>query len=193
MLLPQGPIKVRNKSVPSRCSRSKQGQQFFEGLSGLVVSAQTGPPAFIIVKYHDTIRASKRDWPLPSIHGTRNIILYAYQLYTVCKRLDSQYRKRRQYMYATVRRYEGVTNPGEAARRVNEGFVPLISQIPGFVAYYWVDAGSGVMISTSVFQDQASAEESNRRAADYVRQNLVSVLPNPPQVTAGEVVTYKAQ
>jgi hypothetical protein len=96
-------------------------------------------------------------------------------------------------MYATVRRYEGVSNPTEAAQRVNEGFVPLISQIPGFVAYYWVDAGGGVMISTSVFQDQASAEESNRRAADYVRQNLVSVLPNPPQVTAGEVVAYKAQ
>ena len=96
-------------------------------------------------------------------------------------------------MYATVRRYEGVTNPSEAARRVNEGFVPLISQIPGFVAYYWVDAGGGVMISTSVFQDQASAEESNRRAADYVRQNLVSVLPNPPQITAGEVVAYKAK
>ena len=96
-------------------------------------------------------------------------------------------------MYAAVRRYEGVTNPSEAARRVNEGFVSLISQIPGFVAYYWVDAGGGVMISTSVFQDQASAEESNRRAADYVRQNLVSVLPNPPQVTAGEVVAYKAQ
>ena len=95
-------------------------------------------------------------------------------------------------MYATVRRYEGVSNPTEAAQRVNEGFVPLISQIPGFVAYYWVDAGSGVMISTSVFQDQASAEESNRRAADYVRQNLVSVLTNPPQITAGEVVAYKA-
>jgi hypothetical protein len=96
-------------------------------------------------------------------------------------------------MYATIRRYEGVSNPTEAAQRVNEGFVPLISQIPGFVAYYWVDAGSGVMISTSVFQDQASAEESNRRAADYVRQNLVSLLPNPPQITAGEVVAYKAQ
>ena len=96
-------------------------------------------------------------------------------------------------MYATVRRYEGVSNPTEAARRVNEGFVPLISQIPGFVAYYWVDAGSDVMISTSVFQDQASAEESNSRAAEYVRQNLVSVLPNPPQITAGEVVAYKAK
>ena len=76
---------------------------------------------------------------------------------------------------------------------MNEGFVPIISQIQGFVAYYWVDAGDGVMISTSVFQDQASAEESNRRAADYVRQNLVSLLPNPPQITAGEVVAYKAK
>jgi hypothetical protein len=96
-------------------------------------------------------------------------------------------------MYATVRRYESVTDSSEAARRVNEGFVPLISQMPGFVAYYWVDAGGGVMISTSVFQDQANAEESNRRAADWVRQNLVSVLPNPPQITAGEVVAYKVK
>jgi hypothetical protein len=40
-------------------------------------------------------------------------------------------------MYATTRRYEGVTDPGEAGRRVNEGFVPLISKMPGFVAYYW--------------------------------------------------------
>ena len=61
-------------------------------------------------------------------------------------------------MYATVRRYEGVTNPREAGRRVDEGFVPLISQIPGFVAYYWVDAGGGVMISTTVYQG------SSRRA-----------------------------
>ena len=96
-------------------------------------------------------------------------------------------------MYATVRRYEGVTNPSEAAQRVNEGFVSLISQIPGFVAYYLVDVGGGVAISTSVFQDQASAEESNKRAADYRLQNLVSVLPNPPQITAGEVVAYKAK
>ena len=96
-------------------------------------------------------------------------------------------------MYATVRRYEGVTNPSEIGRRISEGFVPLISQIPGFVAYYWVDAGGSVVISTSVFQDKAGAEESNRRGADWVRQNLAPVLPNPPQVTAGEVVAHKAK
>ena len=97
-------------------------------------------------------------------------------------------------MYATVRRYEGITNPREAGRRVDESFVPLISQLPGFIAYYWVDAGNGVMISTGIFQDQASAQESNRKAADWVRQNnLASLYPNPPQITGGEVVSYKAK
>ncbi len=93
-------------------------------------------------------------------------------------------------MYATVRRYEGVTVPDEAARRVKEGFVPIISQIPGFVAYYWVDAGNGVMISTTVFENKAGAEESNKRAAQWVRENLLSLLPSPPQITAGEVVAH---
>jgi hypothetical protein len=101
--------------------------------------------------------------------------------------------KRRFDMYATVRRYEGVTDSSEAGRRVNEGFVPLISQVPGFVAYYWVNAGGGVMVSTTVFQDQSGAEESNMRAADFVRENLASLLPKPPQITAGEVVAHKAK
>lgn len=55
-----------------------------------------------------------------------------------------------------------------------------------------VDAGGGVVISTSVFEDQSGAEESNRRAADYVQQNLSQLLPNPPQITAREVVAHKA-
>jgi quinol monooxygenase YgiN len=91
-------------------------------------------------------------------------------------------------MYAVVRRYEGVTDPAEAGRQVHDGFVPLIRQVPGFVNYYWVDAGNGVMVSTSVYEDQSGAEESTRRAADFVRENLAPLLPNPPQITGGEVV-----
>ncbi|MDT0456439.1 hypothetical protein RM550_11945 [Streptomyces sp. DSM 41527] len=91
-------------------------------------------------------------------------------------------------MYAAIRRYEGVIDPIETARRVSEGFVPLMRQAPGFVAYYWIDAGNGVMISTSVFQDQAGAEQSIAKAAGFVQDNLASLLPNPPQVTTGKVV-----
>jgi hypothetical protein len=95
-------------------------------------------------------------------------------------------------MYASMRVYEGVTDPSEAGRRVDEGFIPLISEIDGFVAYYWVDAGDGVMASTSVFQDRAGADASNQRAAGWVEENLAELLPNPPRITAGEVVATKS-
>ena len=90
-------------------------------------------------------------------------------------------------MYAVVRRYDGVTDPKEAGRRVKEEFIPILQEVAGFVAYYWVNAGGGVMVSTSVFEDQAGEEESTKRAADYVATSLSSLLPNPPQVTAGHV------
>ncbi|MBV8733276.1 MAG: hypothetical protein JO321_17030 [Solirubrobacterales bacterium] len=94
-------------------------------------------------------------------------------------------------MYATVRRYEGVTDPVEAGRRVREGFVPLISEMEGFIAYYWVDAGNGVMLSTSVFETREEEEASTERAASFVHENLTELLTNPPLVTDGEVVATK--
>ena len=95
-------------------------------------------------------------------------------------------------MYATVRRYEGVTDTSEAESLVEEGFIPTISEVPGFVAYYWVDAGDGVMVSTSVFEHKDAEEQSNWAAGDFVAKNLASLLPNPPQITAGELVAHKA-
>ena len=75
-------------------------------------------------------------------------------------------------MYATVRRYEGVTDPSEVGRQVEEGFIPIISEMPGFVAYYFVDAGDGVMISTSVYEHKDAEEQSNWRAGQFVAQHL---------------------
>jgi hypothetical protein len=96
-------------------------------------------------------------------------------------------------MYIAVRRYEGVTDPQEAGRLVDEGFVPIISEMPGFVAYYFVDAGDGVMVSTTIFEHKAAEEESNWRAGEFVAQHLAPLLPNPPQITTGEIVAYKAR
>ena len=95
-------------------------------------------------------------------------------------------------MYVAVRRYEGVTDPQKAGQLVDEGFVPIISEMPGFVAYYWVDAGDGVMVSTSVYEHKDAEEQSNFRAGEFVAEHLASLMPNPPQVTTGEVVAYKA-
>jgi hypothetical protein len=96
-------------------------------------------------------------------------------------------------MFAAIRRYH--TDPDsldEVVRQVNEGFVPLISDMPGFVAYIALDAGQGEYGTVSVFEDQASAEESNRVAEEWVNENLRELLPNP-DYAAGEVVAYKAK
>jgi hypothetical protein len=96
-------------------------------------------------------------------------------------------------MYVAVRRYEGVSDSQKVARLVEEDFVPVISEMPGFIAYYCVDAGDGVMVTTSVFEHKDAEEQSNFRAGEFVAGDLGRLAPNPPQVTAGEVVAYKAK
>ncbi len=96
-------------------------------------------------------------------------------------------------MYVTVRRYEGVTDSQKVAQVAKEGFVPIISEMPGFVAYYLVDAGDGVIVSTSIFEHKEAEEESNWRAGQFAAEHLAPLLPNPPQITAGELVAHKAK
>jgi hypothetical protein len=96
-------------------------------------------------------------------------------------------------MYVAVRRYDGVSDSQKAGQLVEEVYVPIISEMPGFVAYYCVDAGDGVMVSTSVFEHKDAEEQSTFRAGEFVAEDLGQLARNPPQVTAGEVVSYKAK
>jgi hypothetical protein len=96
-------------------------------------------------------------------------------------------------MYAAVRRYEGITNDAEAGRLVGESFIPLLDGVPGFIAYYWIDAGDGVMASLSVFEDRTGADESVKMAHQWVQENAAALIPNPPQVTEGLVVASDAK
>src|SRR4026208_1041327 len=98
-------------------------------------------------------------------------------------------------MYVSVRRYNitDTESVEEISRRVKEGAVPLISQTPGFIAYYLADGGERVVVSISLFDDQAGAEASNRIAADWVKENLAPVVVGRPQVTAGQVTVHKTK
>jgi hypothetical protein len=91
-------------------------------------------------------------------------------------------------MYAAVRRYEGITDDAEAGRLVRESFMPLLKEVSGFIAYYWIEAGEGTMASLSVFEDKAGADESVTLAHQWVEDNAASLFPNPPRVTEGLVV-----
>ncbi len=97
-------------------------------------------------------------------------------------------------MHVAIRRYQ-LEDPGavdELLQRVAEGFIPIIKEAPGFLAYYALrDSGGGTVTSVSVFEDQAGAEESNRRAAGWVNENLASMIPNPPEIIDGEVGAHE--
>jgi quinol monooxygenase YgiN len=95
-------------------------------------------------------------------------------------------------MHAAIRRYQvDPSNVDEIMRHVDEGFLPIIKDAQGFLAYYALKAGDGQIATVSVFEDQAGAEESIRMAGDYVRDNLASLMPDPPEITAGEVSTHE--
>src|SRR5919106_1911318 len=77
-----------------------------------------------------------------------------------------------QPMYVAVRRYEGMTDPQRVAEVAQEGFVPMISEMSGFVAYYLVDAGDGVTVSSSIFEHKDAEEQSNFVAGEVVAEHL---------------------
>lgn len=95
-------------------------------------------------------------------------------------------------MYASMRRYK-TGSPEEVLRHVQEGFVPIISKAPGFIAYYCLDAGNGVHVSVSIFEALAEADNSNRMAAEWVKRTIAPLMSGPPEITEGEVVVHKTK
>ncbi len=93
-------------------------------------------------------------------------------------------------MYAIIRRYR-TSSVAEVVRRIEKEFLPIISKAPGFLAYYIVEEGMGVQSSISIFEDQSAAEYSSQLAAVWVREHP-TFLPEPPEISSGEVVLHKA-
>ncbi len=94
-------------------------------------------------------------------------------------------------MYAAIR--QAKAKPGvaeELARRIKEGAIPIISDVPGFRAYYVMYAPDDTVTAISLFNDYAGAEESNRRGLVWIEQNLTPLLTGPATAVAGPVIVH---
>lgn len=93
-------------------------------------------------------------------------------------------------MYSTLRIYEMASDwDAELTRQLDEGFLPALQQLPGFVAYQALEAGPRVFASVTMFTDRAGAAESDRLAGHFVQQHVADRFPSPPEITCGEVRT----
>ena len=98
-------------------------------------------------------------------------------------------------MFAAIRRYEAIdrNRTTELVKKTEDTLLPRLSELPGFNGYYLIEADNGVFSSVGIFDTAADAQASTRVAADWVRQEkLETALPNPPEVTNGEIVVHKA-
>ncbi len=91
-------------------------------------------------------------------------------------------------MYKAVRTYTLL--PGtceEFMQRVQESFVPLISQLPGFIAYNTKRIGNDHVVTISTFETRAQAEELILFALRWVQENTLELMQGLPALTMDQV------
>ena len=89
-------------------------------------------------------------------------------------------------MYVVIRSYsgEGASELFDALEQRQDEVKELITTVPGFVSYWgFRSAGGGATVT--VCQDKTGTDESSRRAADWVKENVGSAV-GAPSVTEGE-------
>jgi hypothetical protein len=100
-------------------------------------------------------------------------------------------------MYATIRRYtvRDATKAHDAISslkgRIEENFVPMIQDLQGFHCYYVLTADDRELVTISIFESAAGAQESTRRAAEFVRNDPAKELLNSPEVIEGDLLVSK--
>src|SRR5829696_7240696 len=89
-------------------------------------------------------------------------------------------------MYAVVRTYsgQGASELLDLLGQREQDVKALISGVPGFVNYAAVRSGDGG-VTVTVCEDKVGTDESSRRAAEWVAEN-VSATANPPGDHGGE-------
>jgi hypothetical protein len=94
-------------------------------------------------------------------------------------------------MYAAIR--QGKAKPGtaeELGRRIKEGAIPIISDVPGFKGYYVIYAPDDTVTAISIFEDYSGAAESNRRVLAWIEESLAPLLTGPATAVAGPVIVH---
>ena len=95
-------------------------------------------------------------------------------------------------MYASVRM--GKTKPGiakEIGQQVGDGFIPIVSQMAGFVGYFVVDLGGDRLMTISLFEDGTGTRESITAAQQWIQKNAADTMAGPLEILEGRVIAYK--
>jgi hypothetical protein len=99
-------------------------------------------------------------------------------------------------MFVTIRRYSpknGAVNKASLEllrRQIQDDFLPIIQEVPGFRAYYALNVDNREVITLSFCDHPEGAAECSRCAAEYTLRNPLVYELGRPEVTEAEVLTH---
>lgn len=92
-------------------------------------------------------------------------------------------------MYAVIRRYSGVQKLISELDHRQDDVRKLISNAPGFVAYYAIRDGEA-LATVTICDDRAATEDTTRITAQWIRENLPALRVTTPEAIGGEVFIH---
>jgi hypothetical protein len=93
-------------------------------------------------------------------------------------------------MFIAIRKYEGTINIAEINRLAETDLIPALKAQPGFVSYHLASVAADAIVSVSIFATRQQAEPANQIAQGVVRKVSAGLMPNPPTVIMGEVLSH---
>jgi heme-degrading monooxygenase HmoA len=96
-------------------------------------------------------------------------------------------------MYAIMRRIKIQPHfMEEAVQKTEQFFVQPLRKEPGFLEFYSVQVGESEFVSISLFETKEEAEEGNRRALEWAREQLFPLAEAPAEmVGAGSILLHQ--
>ena len=92
-------------------------------------------------------------------------------------------------MYASIRKYKSYQTE-ETLKKVRETFIPMISEMPGFISYQLIQT-EDYFLSLTVFDTKELAVDSNLYAEGWIKENIPTLIEGELESTYGELVAEK--
>ena len=92
------------------------------------------------------------------------------------------------YVAVRIRTLTGELQTADVLATIQEGFIPLVEAVPGFVAYLGVsDPSSRQTAFVNVFADKTGADESTRVGGEWLQENQYEFFTGEPSVIEGTI------
>lgn len=98
-------------------------------------------------------------------------------------------------MYAVMRRIKVQPHLIEMlVERTERNYVPMLKNEPGFIEFSVVRVGENEAVSISIFESREEAEEGNRKALEWAREQIFLLAQGPAEIVGvGEILLQQTK